>query len=300
MNVMKTLRPVQSFIAVLKPRASIILSAYTLTGLMSYILVSFEFHISQLIKLFFAVTSIAYSIYLYNDLADFEDDMKYIKLGEPAAAKRPLGKGLVSKREMKIFITFVTIVGLTTSLLINIHVFLSQLGFLALGLAYSTEPIRLKKRFILKQITIALGGTLVILTGGFAAGVISGKLIFLMFISFLMYLTIPSLTDLRDLKWDREVGIKSFPVVWGPGMTVRLMLAILMVNICGVMVGYLRLGFNLVLPILGSIILISFIYVLYPLLEKWNDEKYINKVTNRVFILWFMLLVVILVGSYPR
>lgn len=283
-----------SFMLVLKSRARIIIFVYTLTSIFSFLIGSTESpSFINLIKLSLAVTASAYSIYLYNDLQDLEDDLKYINLGKSFAAKRPLASGMILKGEMKKFIIFFTLLSLITAYLINPYVFFSQLCFIVLGFAYSTDPIRLKKRFIFKQLTIAFGGLLTILSGGYAGGVISGKLIFLMIIGFLMYFTLPSLTDLRDLKWDREVRVKSFPVVLGPKFTVRLMLATVVSIIGGFIVGFYRLGFDIGLTVISIIILTSFIYVLYPLLIRWNDENYIVKVTNRLFLLWIILLIAI-------
>ncbi len=284
---------------VLKSRAEYALIAFTLPSVIGFSISSVgPLSISKLITLVIAVTSVAYSIYLNNDLWDLENDIRYINLGKPEAAKRPLAKGLISKKEMKIFVIFFMILGLSAALLINIQAFLAQLGFLAIGFAYSIEPIKLKKRFIIKYITLASGAVLSILTGGFASGGISGRLIFFVIISFIIYFGLGSLNDLRDLKWDKEAGIKSFPVVLGPELTVRLMLGVLFGVMGGFIFGYYQFGFNIAFPVLGLIILSGWIYSIYPLLQRHNDESLVKKVVvKRTYPYWIMLLFTILLGS---
>ncbi|MHA1428711.1 MAG: UbiA prenyltransferase family protein [Candidatus Helarchaeota archaeon] len=290
-----------SFGLSLRSRAREVIFVYVWTSIIGLIIASEGLpSFLQVIKLFLAVAAVGFSIYLYNDLCDLDEDLTTLDLGKPSAAERPLGQGLVSKRRMKGFIIFLAFMGLLAAFLINLQVFLLQLVFLALGLAYSTEPIRLKKRFIFKQMTIALGGVLSILSGGFTVGVISGKLLFLIAVNFVLYFALAPLTDLRDMKWDRQLGIKSFPVVWGPRLTVRLMLTALIAMVIAFTIGFYQLGFNLVLPILGITILMAWIYVIYPLFNKWNDQVYLEKVIfKRSIPFWFTLLIVVLIGSLP-
>jgi 4-hydroxybenzoate polyprenyltransferase len=284
---------------VLKSRAEYALVAFTFPSVIGFLISSLDFvSFSQLFKLIIAVTSIAYSIYLNNDICDLEDDIKYINLGKPQAANRPLAKGLITKKEMRIFVISFAILGLSTAILINFQAFLAQLGFLTLGIAYSTEPIKLKRRFIVKYLTLASGAALSILTGGFASGCINGKLMFFVIISFIIFFGLGSLNDIRDLKWDKMVGVKSFPVILGPKTTVRMMLGTLFGVMVGFILGYYQLGFNITFPILSSIILIGWIYSIYPLYEKYDDEVIIHKVVvKRTYPLWIFLQMSILLGS---
>ncbi len=285
--------------AVLKSRVELPL-AFTFPSVIGFLISSTgPLSISQLIKLVISVTSVAYSIYFNNDLWDLEDDIRYISLGKPSAARRPLAQGLISKKEMKIFVILFAILGLGSALLINIHAFLAQLGFLALGFAYSIEPIKLKRRFIIKNLTLASGAALSILTGGFASGGITGKLLFFVIVSFIMYFGLGPLNDLRDLKWDKKVGIKSFPVILGPKMTVRLMLGVLFGVMGGFILGYYQFGFNIAFPILGLIILTGWSYSIYPLFYKYEDELFLKKIiVKRTYPYWMMLLLTILLGSF--
>ncbi|MBS7652462.1 MAG: UbiA prenyltransferase family protein [Candidatus Bathyarchaeia archaeon] len=286
--------------AVLKSRAEYALIAFTLPSVIGFVISSAgPLSISQFIKLVVAVTSVAYSIYLNNDLWDLEDDIRYLHLGKPSAAMRPLAQGLISKKGMKLYVAFFAILGLSSALLINIQAFLAQLGFLMIGYAYSIEPIKLKKRFIVKYITLASGAVLSIFTGGFASGGVTGRLLFFVVISFVIYFGLGSLNDLRDFKWDKENGIRSFPVVLGPKITVRLMLSVLFGVMAGFILGYYQFGFNIAFPVLGLIILAGWSYSIYPLFYRYEDESFVKKVVvKRTYPFWMMLLLTILLGSF--
>ncbi|MBS7638005.1 UbiA prenyltransferase family protein [Candidatus Bathyarchaeota archaeon] len=285
---------------VLKSRAEYALIAFTFPSVIGFLISSTgPLSISQLIKLVISVTSVAYSIYLNNDLWDLEDDIRYINLGKPSAARRPLAQGLISKKGMKIFVILFAILGLGSALLINVQAFLAQLCFLAFGFAYSVEPIKLKRRFIIKYLTLASGAVLSILTGGFASGGIPGRLLFFIIISFIIYFGLGSLNDLRDLKWDKEVGIRSFPVILGPKITVRLMLGVLFGVMGGFILGYFQFRFNVAFPILGLIILAGWSYSIYPLSYRYEDESFVKKVVvKRTYPYWMLLLLTILLGSF--
>jgi len=133
-----------------------------------------------LLKVFFAMTGTALGAYFFNDLCDFEDDMLGRELGASAPSNRPLGSGLVSKKIMWVFVVTMVASGLIVGALVNIRVFLLQVISLILNVLYSAEPIRLKKRFLFKQLTIALGGVIACLTAGMAVGVVTGHLSYLM------------------------------------------------------------------------------------------------------------------------
>jgi 4-hydroxybenzoate polyprenyltransferase len=274
------------------------LMGFTFPSVIGFLISSLGSVSFQLFKLILAVTCIAYSIYLNNDICDLEDDIRYINLGKPQAANRPLAQGLITKKEMRIFVIFFAILGLSAAMLINFQAFLAQLGFLTLGIAYSTEPIKLKKRFIIKHLMIASGAALSILTGSFASGGITEKLLFFVIVSFIIYFGVGSLNDLRDLKWDKMVGVRSLPVILGPKTTVRLIIGTLLGVMSGFIMGYFQLGFNITFTILGIIILALWSYSIYPLLKEYDNEALINKaMVKRSYPYWLFLQLSILLGS---
>jgi len=251
-------------------------------------------------KLFCAMTGMALGMYFYNDVCDLEQDRTSRELGGFSPSDRPLCRGLVSKRRMEFFSGLMVILGLTASILINLEVLLIQIAFLVLGLIYSTEPICLKKIFLMKQLTTVIGGSIACISAGLAAGIITVQLLYLTGLYVLFTAGVNPLGDLRDIDSDRKGGVKTVPIVWGPGATIRLALATFTAAAATTWIGFYRLGFNIVLPILGTIVLVALAYVIYPLLDHLEDREYMaNVVYTRGLPLLFLLQFIVLLGSLP-
>ena len=251
-----------------------------------------------LLKLFFAMTGTALGVYLYNDLCDLEEDMMRTKIVDLTPASRPLGRGLISKKKMGVFSALLMILGLTSSALINKEVLLIQLGFLLLGLLYSTKPIRLKRIFLMKQVITVIGGAIAGLSAGLAAGTITVQLLYLTGLYVLFTAGGGPLYDLKDMESDRIGNVKTIPLVWGPGFTIRLALATFIASAVTTWIGFYGLGFNIVLPILGTVVLVSLVYVVYPILGRLMEPEYLLKTLySRVVPLIFLLQFTVLLGS---
>lgn len=244
----------------------------------------------ETLKLILAITFVGYSVYFYNDMVDMEEDIKNRELGNPTPAGRPLGSGKISKNRMMKYAIFSGIFGITVAALINIQVLIIQLSAIVLGIIYSTEPIRLKKRFIIKQLTVAAGVIMENFSGGLTLGVINIPIIYLALLNVIFILGINPLVDLRDVRGDKISGIRTIPVVWGPQMTVRFTLGILGAIGAANFIGYLNLGFNLAMTILVFIILASFLYVVFPLLKRWDEPVYLASLINKKIIPLYMSL----------
>lgn len=252
-----------------------------------------------ILKVFGAITGTALGMYFWNDVCDFRQDITSITR-DFSPSSRPLGKGLVSKRRMESFSALMIALGLTASALINLKVLLMQLSFIVLFFIYSTEPIRLKRIFLMKQVTVTIGGAMACLSAGLAAGAITPQLLYLTGLYVLFTAGVNPLGDLRDMESDRTGGVKTIPIVWGPRFTIRLALATFTAAALSTWVGFYGLGFNIALPILGTIVFAAFTYVVYPLLGRLDDYEYtVNVLYNRCPPLYFILQLAVLVGSLP-
>jgi len=250
------------------------------------------------LKLFGAVTGTALSVYFINDILDLESDIRAREVGSALPSNRPLGAGIVSKSMMVIFALILAVSGMALSLLIDYRVFLLQLAFLVLGIIYSAEPIRLKRRFLLKRLTVALGGVIACISAGVSAGAITGQLLYLVVIYVVLIFGAGPLVDLRDMKGDIVTGVKTVPIVWGPEFTVKLALAAFIAMAIAGFVGFYGLGFNIALPIMGTAVLLAWTYVTYPLLTHWRDNEFVEKaVHKRGLPLYFVLQIIVALGS---
>ena len=176
-------------------------------------------------------------------------------------------------------------------------VFILQVLNLILGYLYSAEPIRLKKRFLMKQFTIALGTTFCILIGAVAGGGVTSATLYMGIIHFIVNMGINPIMDVRDIRGDRIMGIKTIPVVWGPEATVRLYFASFFIMGLATFLGYSQLGLNTALPILVSLILVAWLYVSIPLLKRWSDPIFLQSlIFNRVLPFYCIMQLVTLIG----
>ena len=257
----------------------IVFFVYSLPTFWSYLIATWGtggFSYIDALILFSSVSAIALSVYFFNDLLDLEDDLKNHELGNPAQALRVLPSEKISESRFKQYIIFTGTFGLVLACSINFTVFILQGLYLILGYLYSAEPFRLKKRFMMKQVTIALGTTFCILIGAVAGeGVISATL-YMLIIHFIVNMGINPIMDVRDIRGDRVMGIRTIPVVWGPEAAIRLYFASFFVMGLATLIGYSQLGLNTALPILVILILAAWLYVSIPLLKRWSDPIFLH------------------------
>jgi chlorophyll synthase len=250
---------------------SIVIIVYMWPALISFLISSISastFSAFNLIRVITAVTLVGYGVYFYNDLMDIEDDRKNMEVGSQYPGNRPIGSGKVTEGELKTFIVLVTAIGLLIAYSINARVFGYQLAYLALGVLYSTDPVRLKKRFIMKQLTIAMGIILADLSGAYTVGVFNNQILILIAMHTVLALGVNPIVDLRDIHGDKAMGLKTVAVVWGADTTVRLYFATLVGMGIASVIGYSQMGLSMAAPILGVTVLSAWIYVSVPLLRK--------------------------------
>ena len=272
---------------------------YTWTTLIG-ILISYEGfpQFDIMIKTIATISFTGMAIYLYNDLKDFEDDLLSKKFCNSISLSKPLCQGKTSLRRIYQFSLLNGILGLITAYFVNIQVFVLMAVFIVLGYLYSTEPFKFKKKFLMKQVTVAIGGLISCILGGFASGIITPSLIFFSGMSFFMFFGVNPIIDLRDMEGDRVVGVKSFPIIWGPKFTVRLAIATLTASMIANIIGYYQFGFSFVLPSLGAIVLGATIFVIHPLLNNWEDLTSLNKIIiKKMYPLFMVIQLCYLVGS---
>ncbi|GEM_PF-1550168 len=288
---------VKNYLLCMKSRREVPL-AYTLPAIISMTLACRGIPpLWATLKLFISIIFVAYGVYFYNDIMDVEDDLKNKELGNPIPASRPLASGKISRRMMFIY-TFISLfIGLTLAFLINLKVFFILSIYIILGILYSTEPIKLKKRFPMKRIVIASGIALTNLAGAYAVGAINPAILYLTILNFAIFAGVGPIVDIRDIKGDRVIGVKTIPIVLGPEMTVRLAIGVLIASNIATILGYSKIGFNIVMPILFSLVIITWIYVMYPLMKRWSDPIYLNKIIQkRILPLFLILQIIMLIG----
>lgn len=226
------------------------------------------------------VTLTSYSIYWYNDYRDAEPDREN-SASNTQPAQRPFASGKISKNLFLAYIAFTVTAGILFAAILNIYVFALQVSFLFLGYLYSTEPFRLKRRAVGKNLTVVLGAVISCLSGAMVYKQILPQNFYSVLITALLYIGGPTLGDIRDVYGDRQTGAKTLPVIFGPVPTIRFCIAIFCAVIVAGLIGYYDIGFNASLPILTALIMVTWIYAVYPLLNKWQDSAYVEKIVYR-------------------
>ena len=277
-----------------------VIFVYTWPAFISFLIASRSvptFSVLDALKLVLSVSLVGFGVYFYNDILDLTDDLKNREMGNPTLASRPLGRGMITEGKLQKFVWLSAIAGLLLAYTINLSVFVLQLAYAILGVLYSTEPIRLKKRFLMKQGTIAIGCVLANLSGAMAIGVFNPPILYMLALNVMICMGLNPLLDIRDMRGDRIMGVKSIPLVWGPELTVRLYFVSLVAIGAATVVGYSQMGFNLAMPILATIVLGAWFYVAYPLLRRWDDPVFVNMIIyKKTFPLYLILQLIPLIG----
>jgi geranylgeranylglycerol-phosphate geranylgeranyltransferase len=198
----------------------------------------------------------ALATYIYNDATDFEVD----KINK---TNRPSVTGKTTKRQLIIMVSILNfgallLVALVTisvshAIKISIYPLLISISFIAIGVAYSHPKSNLKDKFPLKTVVTAAGAALLSLLGGTAAssgvgaiGAVSGiyandiitttiigtattifslPICYAALFFFAFFFILGPLGDIADLKGDRTVGRRTFPIVIGIRSTLAVMLS---------------------------------------------------------------------------
>src|ERR687890_983928 len=157
--------------------------------------------------------------YVYNDLTDFEVD----KINK---TNRPSVTGRVTKNQLIATVCLMFTIGLCLTASINVYTFGISIVFTALAIFYSHPKFKLKDKFALKTVITAAGAGLLSLLGGMAMLNLSLPILYSAFAFFIFYFILSPLGDIADIKGDRSVGRRTFPIVLGIKLTLLIMLSV--------------------------------------------------------------------------
>jgi 4-hydroxybenzoate polyprenyltransferase len=201
-------------------------------------------------------------------------DLEIDKLNKPF---RPLPSGRISRRTTLIFGVVLYVSALALAWVINFQLFTIILFTAVISFFYSAPPIRLKKRAFINNLSIAVPRGMLLIVAGWS----SVKSIFhvepwYVGLLFSLYLTGAVTTkDFADIKGDRQFGIHTLPVLYGPRKTVQIISPFLylpfMLIPLGFVIGILR---PTVLPL--TLLLIWGVYTV-RLLTKNPEELTLEK-----------------------
>ncbi len=189
----------------------------------------------------------ALATYIYNDIVDFEVD----KINK---TNRPSMTGKATKRQLIIIVSVLNGIALLLTSLASLNALYVSVLFISLGIAYSHPSLGLKEKFPLKTVVTAAGAGLLSLLGGTAALTATNSnyvennsfssssmlpIVYAALFFFAFFFILGPLGDIGDLKGDKIVGRRTFPIVLGIRSTITIMLSVpLIIMLMSISVAY--------------------------------------------------------------
>jgi len=244
---------------------TIIASLVASRGIPNPIYLAYAFSIS-----FFVIIA----IYVYNDVMDYEIDIIN-------RVDRPIARGSVARRDGLILALILFILGILSAFR-SIETLILSATLLFLGLVYSTPPVRLRNRFLVKHIMPATGQFICSLIGGAVTGNISIQVIYLGFLMFMTVFAGTPIFDIPDLIGDKAGQAKSICVLYGPKFGLKFSIIGFLLVIVVTAVSYPFIGFNVITPIIVTSICLIFIWLAYGLLSNWQNVDYSRNTVKKI------------------
>jgi len=282
----------RAYYLLLKSRAPAII-AFPLAAAVGCLVSSRGFPpIPSAIVVVLSLVAVATCVYAYNDIIDAEMDRL-----NPVKKNRPLPSGRVSKEQAMSLVYLAGIVGIGLGLFTKPEVLLLVTIYMILFLTYSNPKTRLKKKFLLKEGTIATGLLVSTLIGGITAGQISWGVIFQgLFFFFGTFVIYSTFVDFNDIYEDRRHGMKTLAMVlkWKTRMEMAILYTLtIMVTTT---LAYSQLGFNLVFPIIVVAACFLFLRFLFPILNGFEKLKY-DRALRSMYYFWMLMQSALVIGS---
>lgn len=248
--------------------------------------------IPSAIAVVLSLVAIATCVYVYNDITDAEMD----KLN-PVKKHRPIPSGKVSKEQAMSLVYVSGIVGIGLSLFTKPEILLLLATYMILFLAYSNPKIRLKKRFLFKEGTIAIGLLVSTLIGGITAGRITWGVIFQgLFFFFGTFIIYSTFVDFNDIYEDRIHGMKTLAMVLKWKTRIEMAILYALAIMITTTLAYSQLGFNLVFPIIVVAACLLFLRFLIPILNGFEKMKY-DRALKSMYYFWVLMQSALVIGS---
>ena len=233
------------------------------------------------------------SVYIYNDVVDAEMD----KLNENKT-DRPIANGSVSKASAMLFVTLAGAAGLALSYLVSLPTFAVCLAWFIVFTLYSLPSVRLKKRFIIKEVTTSSGQIFAAFMGGFAVSnafnlsVVFAGLVFWLF----TFLGLPAFADTLDAKEDALFDVKTIGRALNWRRKIQLMGVGVLFFMTVMPLTYARFGFNVILPI--STVAMGLIFLrwgIIPLMGSYDASLVLRG--RRLFTIYVLATQVVIIVS---
>ncbi len=241
------------------------------------------------LKVVLAIYFVALGTYIYNDTTD-------IKADRINSSNRPLLSGIVSRKEARVLSFVLVFAALVLALSINMYAALVALACIALGIIYSHPRTNFKDTFPYKTIINSAGAGLASIIGGAAVGSISLYLIYSATLAITFLWILGPLGDINDLRGDKLAGKRTLPLVIGVLPTIMMMLAIPPAIAIATLIVHALIGMNMLSVFMTVGVSAGSIYILRPLIAKWNNEHLVKMTRHKMRFMHLLLQLSLLIG----
>jgi len=237
----------------------------------------------------YSTFSLSLAVYLTNDLVDLEVD----RINAP---DRPLVSQSIRRFDILIILFVLNFSGVSVGYILYFESFLITIGEVILGILYSAKPFNFKNRFLIKTLSIGLGGFLAIVFGGFSAGNLNGRVIYSGVIFFLFLFVTSPINDLKDYVGDKAQNRRTIPIVIGRKKTVVISLIASFTPLASNLFLYSSLGFNLLSIAIFYIIAIRSVKLIIPLLKESLSLEAVKSIHKSLVPSHFILQGALMIG----
>jgi 4-hydroxybenzoate polyprenyltransferase len=212
---------IESFGALIKSRKEVVFGV-TWTTALSTIIAGRGFpSITKSFVSILAIAMLSLSVYIYNDIIDRQMDAYS---NQDKKKGRPIAHGLVSIKHAQNFVLVTALLGLGMCMYLGRTVFAIGSSFYVIFYLYSYPMVRLKTKFIIKNVVTSLILPVAFLIGGVSInGILTMSNMFLSFAYFMfLFFILPAGADWLDYEEDKAFNIKTIGNSYSWKTNVRL------------------------------------------------------------------------------
>ena len=258
--------------------------------------------IQRTIPLPFITLMITVGMFILNDLVDVDLDKSNSK-------NRPISSGLVSKKQAWsfIFLTNGAAVGIMLIFTLDLARILLVVPMIIIGILYSIPKIALMKRFVLKNMAIAIFYMLCTMLGmtssygidlTFNSPVVP---IHTMAMSGIMIFVGSIVNDLGDTKGDKAAGRHTIPIVLGGEKTIKMLVILLFVMPAISWILYVtsieRHSISMLTSIAVTLVATFALFRMNNILKVFGDFKLMREQHKKWFPLYIVLQSGLVIGA---
>ncbi|MBN2336522.1 UbiA prenyltransferase family protein [Candidatus Bathyarchaeota archaeon] len=241
----------------------------------------------------FSTLFITASVYIYNDYIDTEMDRLNFKKKD-----RPLVTGEVSMGFAASFIAVTAALGLGMAYLINLNAFIWALAYFVLFFVYSYPAIRLKRVYVVKELTIMSVVPISSVIGSYAVlGTLSVPILYAgVTMGLFLFLMLPALNESFDVDEDKIYGVKTLAQTLSWRFRTQMIVLGIALMVVMTSAATIWFGFSVALPLVTAAASVLLLRVLATIWDSFDrDVAYSTRIKFQLY--FFAIQIMFVLGS---